>query len=74
MAVVARVIKCMFAYSLCFFYSTLTSIYIGVKYFLSNDKKFFQRKERSVKPAVLSSKEYGEHKFVTVNVSISTKN
>lgn len=69
MAIIAGVIGCVIANSLTLFYSTLVAIAIAYKYFFGYDKKFFERKERTVKPAVLSSSEFGEHKFITVNVS-----
>ena len=69
MVVIGGVIKCLFAYSLTLFYSFLVTIAIAIKYFFGSDKKFFEPKERTVKPAELLSSEYGEHKFITVNVS-----
>ena len=69
MVVIGGVIRSIIAYSLTLLYSSLITIAIAFKYFFGGDKKFFERKERTVKPAVLSSSEYGEHKFITVNVS-----
>lgn len=69
MGTVAQVIKCLIACSLTSFYSLLVTIVIAFKYFFGGDKNYFERKERSVRPAVLSSSEHGEHKFITVNVS-----
>lgn len=63
-------IKNIVVYSLCLFYSTLTAVVLLYNYWTKYETKFWIPKDHSVKPKTLSNPEFGEHKFITVNVSI----
>lgn len=55
-------------YVLCLFYSSLSIIYLLVKY-IQNDPKFWIPKLRKEPPACLSNPEFGTHKYIQLNVS-----
>jgi hypothetical protein len=62
----------LFKFLMCYTFCLIYSVWIGgrivVDYFLKRDTKFWVVKDRPNKPKVLSSSDYGEHKFMTVNV------
>lgn len=62
-------IKFFACYSLSLFYSTVILLHLGIKYLFGSDRKYWEVKERLVPPKALTSKEFGEHKYVNVNVS-----
>lgn len=57
------------AYSLCLFYSFLSVLYVGVSFVTKYNTKFWIPKVRKHPPACLSNTEFGEHKYIRVNVS-----
>lgn len=56
-------------YSLCLFYSSLVVLYLGVSFLTKYHTKFWIPKVRKNPPACLSNPEFGEHKYIRVNVS-----
>jgi hypothetical protein len=54
---------------LCLVYSSWIGLRILLDFVLKRETKFWEVKDRPIKPNVLTSSEYGEHKFMTVNVS-----
>lgn len=55
-------------YSLCAFYSSLVALYVLWMFITKRHTRFWVPKEHE-KPAALSDPRYGEHKYITVNVS-----
>lgn len=69
MAEVLNIAKFIFSITLTVIYSTLIAGKILYSYIFERHTKFWQVKKRSVPPR-LTSNEFGEHKFITVNVSL----
>lgn len=69
-ALLIAAIKGIAVYTLCLFYTILTAVILAYNYWKKYDTKFWIPKDHSVKPKSLSNPEFGEHKFITVNVSI----
>lgn len=65
----ANVLKFLMCYTLCAIYSGWIAFGILIAYIFKRDTKFWEVKARPVAPRSLTSNEYGEHKFMTVNVS-----
>lgn len=63
------VISAIITYSLCLFYSGVTVLGLVFEYATKRHLRFWVPKEHA-KPAALSDPRYGEHKFITVNVSV----
>lgn len=70
MVEVVNLLKFFICYALCLMYSTWIAIGIGIAYIFKRETKFWVMKERNVPPRSLTSNEFGEHKFMTVNVRI----
>lgn len=56
-------------YSLCVFYSSLVALAVLYDFITKRHTRFWVPKKHE-KPDVLSDPRYGEHKFITVNVSV----
>lgn len=56
-------------YSLCLFYSFLSVLYLGIRFLTKYHTKFWIPKVRKNPPACLSNPEFGDHKYIRVNVS-----
>mgnify|MGYP007092102116 CR=1 FL=1 len=69
MVEVQNVIKFLINYIMCLIYSAWVSFGILIAFIFKRDTKFWVVKDRPVAPRSLTSKEYGEHKFMNVNVS-----
>lgn len=55
---------------LCLIYSSWIGLRILIDFVMKRDTKFWEVKPRPNKPKVLTSNEFGEHKFMTVNVRL----
>lgn len=63
-----NLLKFLICYVLCVVYSSYVGIKILFTFIIKRDKKLWKVKKRDEKPRVLSGNEYGEHRFMTVNV------
>lgn len=74
MVELGNVIRFVMCYALCLFYSAWVAFGLLKSYILKRETKFWEPKDRPTKPKSLTSNEFGEHKFATVNVSENEKN
>lgn len=65
----AGVIKFILCYALCLFYTATISFGLVVAFLLKGKSKIWVVKKRLIPPQCLQDKAYGEHKYITVNVS-----
>lgn len=56
-------------FSLCVIYSLWIAAIIVFDYCTKYETKFWITKDHNVKPKALSNPDFGEHKFIAVNVS-----
>ena len=68
----AGIVKMMIVWTLCLIYSCLMAGYVCQKYLWNFRKRPWNTRERPTAPSCLMDPVYGEHKFVTVNVSDSS--
>lgn len=73
MVEVVNFLRFILCYTLCVVYSTWIAFGLVIAYIFKRDSKFWEVKKRSQKPRELSSNEYGEHRFMNVNVSVQEK-
>lgn len=64
-------LKFVMCYTLCVIYSSWIGFGLLLGFVFKRSTKFWEVKKRTVKPQILSNNDYGEHKFMTVNVSLS---
>lgn len=69
MNIAFKIIKAIVVYGLCLYYNTKVLLGLLLLFITKFDTKFWRVKERPVPPKCLLDKEYGEHKYLTVNVS-----
>lgn len=65
-----NVLKFLISSFLCLFYSSWIGLRILIDFVIKRDTKFWVVEDRPNKPDALSNNEFGEHKFMTVNVSL----
>lgn len=61
--------KFVMCYTLCVVYSTWIGVSLAIAYIFKRDPEMWTVKDRPTPPRSLTSNEFGEHKFMTVNVS-----
>lgn len=64
-----NVVKFVLCYFLCAVYSGWVAFGLAIAYIFKRDSDLWVVKDRPVAPSQLTSNEFGEHKFMTVNVS-----
>lgn len=64
-----NVAKFVLCYVLCAIYSSWAAFGLAIAYIFKRDSDLWVVKDRPVAPKPLTSNEFGEHKFMTVNVS-----
>lgn len=69
MVEVVNFLRFLLCYTLCVVYSTWVAFGILIAFIFKRDTKFWEVKKRDQKPLALTSNEFGEHRFMTVNVS-----
>lgn len=69
MVEVVNFLRFLLCYTLCVVYSLWVAFGILIAFIFKRDSKFWEVKKRDQKPQVLTSNEFGEHRFMTVNVS-----
>lgn len=69
MVELVNLLKFLMCYTLCVVYSGWITFGILIAYIFKKDTKFWEVKNRPTTPQALTSNEFGEHKFMTVNVS-----
>lgn len=69
MNIAFKIIKAIIVYGLCLYYNTKVLLGLLLLFITKSETKFWRVKERPVPPKCLLDKEYGEHKYLTVNVS-----
>lgn len=67
-----NIIKIIAVYFLCLVCSAIVCAKIFVDFVWKRDKNFWKVIDRRCEPKILSSTQYGEHKYMTVNVSYRT--
>jgi hypothetical protein len=70
MVELVNLVKFVICYTLCVVYSTWIGVGILIAKIFKRDPEFWEVKDRREAPRVLTSNEFGEHKFMTVNVSV----
>lgn len=65
-----KLIKAFVVYGLCLYYNAKVVFGLLLLFVTKSHTKFWVVKERPVPPKCLLDKEYGEHKYATVNVSL----
>lgn len=70
MNIAFKFIKVFIVYGLCLYYNTKVLLGLLLLFVTKFHTKFWRVKERPVPPNCLLDKEYGEHKYATVNVSL----
>lgn len=65
-----KLIKAIIVYGLCLYYNTKVLLGLLLLCITQFNNKFWKVKDRSVPPSCLLDKEYGEHKYIKVNVSL----
>jgi hypothetical protein len=64
-----RIFKFLLCWILAAIYSTFVIIFIGLLFIFKWNTKFWKIKSRPLPPKILTSDEFGEHKFAEINVS-----
>lgn len=64
-----NLLRFVMCYTLCAIYSSWIGFGVLLAFVFKRSSRFWEVKKRTVKPALLSNNDYGEHKFMTVNVS-----
>lgn len=65
-----NLLKFLMSNFLCLFYSLWIGLRILIDFVIKRDTKFWIVKDRPNKPEALKNNEFGEHKFMKVNVSL----
>lgn len=70
MVELVNLLRFLLGYFFCILYSSWVAFGILIAYIFKRDTKFWVVKERNDPPRVLTSNEFGEHRYMTVNVSV----
>lgn len=66
---VLNLLRFLLCFILCGFYSAWVAISLVIAYVFKRQTRFWEVKKRTQKPSELTNNEFGEHRFMNVNVS-----
>lgn len=66
---VLNLLRFLLCFILCGFYSAWVAISLVIAYVFKRQTRFWEVKKRTQKPSELTNNEFGEHRFMDVNVS-----